>query len=213
MKLTFQRKMINCLLLGSFLFVSIGFISDTRISNTFSYLRYDVEMQGKVIGWMTSSKTISPDNTEIKFIIQSKVNVAVFSKFEVDYSLESTFKNNFLQFSRLVNVINRDTENYTRVHWDGIRYNTWDRNDNKYINAQKIIFSIGCIYFKEPVGLSNLFSEKYLTFCPIIKEGDYYVASFPDGNKTVYKYQNGICVWAESRQKLFKIVFRLKEIH
>ncbi|MBC7451871.1 MAG: hypothetical protein H7259_10315, partial [Cytophagales bacterium] len=193
-------------------FIFSGFIADTNSNTSFYYLKYDVEIQGKVAGWMTSTKTVSSDKSEIKFLIDSKVEVDFLTKIDVRYNLESIFKNNFLNISRLVNIVNKDTQTYTRLQWDGIRYQTWNKDKSEYINAQKIVYSIGCLYFKEPVGLTTLFSEKYLAFCPITKNGEYYTVSFPDGNKSIYKYQNGICVWVEAKQKLYKIIFRLKEI-
>jgi len=213
MKLLFQRKIIRFLLQGIFLFLILGFKTDTYSLHIFTFLKYNVEMQDKVVGWMSSTKTISSDNTELKFKIDSKVNVDIITRVEVNYTLESTFRDNYLHFSRLINIVNSDTQNYTRLQWDGIRYNTWDGKRNKYLDDQKIIYSVGCLYFREPVGLTNLFSEKFLTFCPITKNGEYYSISFPDGSKTIYKYQNGICVWVETKQRLFKIIFRLKEIH
>lgn len=212
MKVTFQKPFTSFFLLLVLFSLFTGFVSDTSTNKAFSYLKYDVEIQGKTAGWMTSSKTISADHSQIKFLIDSKVHVEFLTNIDVRYNLESTFKNNFLNISRLLNIVNKDTQTYTRILWDGIRYEIWDGEKHRYSNAQKIIYSIGCLYFKEPIGISMVFSEKYLELCPIVRNGEYYTVSFPDGNKSTYKYQNGICVWVETKQKLYKIIFRLKEL-
>lgn len=182
-------------------------------SSSFYHLKYDVEIQDKYVGWMTCLKNINPSQpSDINFIIDSKVNVNVVTAYDIQFKLESFFKNGALVNANYFTKVNGDTQSLSTLKWDGNQYIGWDGKKNSSLGSVKIIQSIGNLYYNEPIGLTQLFSEKYLAFCPITKSGEYYTVSFPDGKSTIYKYQNGICVWAESRQKLYKIVFRLKEI-
>jgi len=179
----------------------------------FSSLKYDVEIQDKYVGWMTCLKNTNPSQpAEINFIIDSKVNVNVITEYDIQFKLGSVYKNGSLINSNYFTKVNGDTQSLSSVKWDGTQYWGWDGKKKTSLGSDKIMQSISNLYYKEPVGLTQLFSEKYLAFCPITKSGEYYTVSFPDGKSTVYKFQNGICIWAESKQKLYKIVFRLKEI-
>ncbi len=195
------------------LIISTGFTPKEIDACQFSYLKYDVEIQDKYVGWMTCLKNITPNQpTETSFVIDSKVNVSVITDYDIQFKLESVFQNGSLAKANYFTKVNGDTQSLSSVNWDGRQYIGWDGKKNSNLGTTKIFQSIGNLYYKEPVGLTQLFSEKYLAFCSITKAGEYYTVSFPDGKSTIYKYQNGICIWAESRQKLYKIVFRLKEI-
>lgn len=179
----------------------------------FSYLRYDVEIQDKNVGWMTCTKNASSaDPSIINYIIDSKVIINIVSTYTIQFNSYSAYKNNDLLKANYATKVNGDTQSFSTINWDGSKYIGWDEKNKSSVFSEKITQSIGNIYYKEPVGLTALFSEKYMAMCPISKVGDYYTISFPDGKTTMYKYQNGICIWAESKQKLYKIVFRLREI-
>ena len=160
---------------------------------------------------MTSSKSIASGSSELHYLINSTVHIDFISDIDVEYSLQSTFKSDILHFSKLLNKVNKDTQRYTQVQREGNGYKTWDGKKNDYISEKDIVYSVCCLYFKEPAGMSHVYSENYLAFCPITKVDEYYLIEFPDGNKNYYKYQNGTCIWVEAHQKLYKIIFRLKE--
>lgn len=179
----------------------------------FSYLKYDVEIQDKNVGWMTCSKNPSATDPSItNYVIDSKVIINIVTTYTIQFNSSSSYKYNDLYKANYATKVNGDTQSFSTINWDGSRYLGWDGTNNNVITSEKITQSIGNLYYKEPVGLTQLFSEKYMAMCPISHVGEYYIVSFPDGKATTYKYQNGICVWAESKQKLYKIVFRLKEI-
>lgn len=179
----------------------------------FSYLKYDVEIQDKNVGWMTCTKTPSASDPSItNYVIDSKVIFNIVTSYTIQFNLNSSYKNNDLYKSNYATKVNGDTQSFSTVNWDGSKYMGWDGKNNNVITSTKITQSVGNLYYKEPVGQTELFSEKFMAMCPIVKNGEYYVVTFPDGKSTTYKYQNGICIWAESKQKLYRIVFRLKEI-
>lgn len=178
----------------------------------FSHLKYDVEIQDKTVGWMTCIKTQTADPGIINFNIDSKVQVNIITNYDIQFRSESSYKKGELLKANYFTKVNGDTQSFSNINWDGSKYVGWDGKTHSDIGSTKITQSIGNLYYKEPAGITQLFSEKYMAFCPVAKTGDYYIVSFPDGKTTSYKYQNGICVWAESKQKLYKIVFRLAEI-
>jgi hypothetical protein len=179
----------------------------------FSYLKYDVEIQDKNVGWMTCSKSSSVTDPSItNYVIDSKVVINIVTTYTIQFNSNTSYKLNDLYRANYATKVNGDTQSFSTVNWDGSKYMGWDGNNTNVITSDKITQSIGNIYYREPVGLTQLFSEKYMAMCPVTKNGEYYVVSFPDGKSTTYKYQNGICIWAESKQKLYRIVFRLKEI-
>jgi hypothetical protein len=196
-----------------FILISSIFKNTNKEQAQFSYLKYDVEIEGKNVGWMTSRKSISESNPNItNFLIDSKVMFNVITTYTIQLNSLSTFKNNNLFYANYITKVNGDTQSFSTINWDGSKYIGWSKNQNTVIPVQKIVYSIGNIYYKEPIGQTQIFSEKHMEMCPISKTGDFYTVSFSDGKSTMYKYQNGICVWAETKQRLYKITFRLKEI-
>ena len=197
-----------------FIHLSASFKTHNKYDTQFSFLKYDVEIQDKKMGWMTSTKNTSEsDPNAIHFIVDSKVMVNVVTTYTILFNSHIIFKNSHLYYSDYLTQVNKDTQSYSTIKWDGSRYIGWDGKKKSILSEKKVTYSIGNIHYKEPVGQSRIFSEKYMTMCPITKSGDYYTVSFPDGKSTLYKYQNGICIWAQAKQKLYKITFRLKEIN
>ena len=216
----FIKPFMNCRFLVWPLFSCIFFltIASTRFKTTqpheatFTYLKYAVEIQDKNIGWMTCSKTISSVDPSItNYLLDSKVIINIITTYTIQFNSNTSYKYNDLYKANYATKVNGDTQSFSTINWDGSKYLGWDGTNNKVI-SEKITLSIGNLYFKKPVGVTQLFSEKYMEMCPIIHTGEYYTVTFPDGITTTYKYQNGICIWVESKQKLYKLVFRLKEI-
>ena len=82
-----------------------------------------------------------------------------------------------------------------------------ERNGTTHIESREITFSIVDLYFKEPSGLTEVFSTMYADFLPIQSRapGEYIVTT-PDNMKAWYSYKDGKLVKIESETPLGTVV-------
>jgi hypothetical protein len=175
---------------------------------TANVLVYNIEYNNKVIGYLKTSRFINANETT--FSIESNATIKILTSINVHYLLTSKFKDNVLQYSKLINIVNSDTQKVNSIKWDGLQYLVSNKNKLYKSTLNKINFSIGNLYFKEPVNIPQIYSDNFQSMCPINKKEEYYAITFPDGNTNHYKYVNGYCNYAVIHQPLAKLIFRLK---
>ena len=75
-----------------------------------------------------------------------------------------------------------------------------DRNGTKSLyELEEITFSVTDLFFEEPVGLQNIFSNMFAEMVPLKKLGSgKYQVTTPDKKTTIYTYSNGKLVIIES---------------
>ena len=67
------------------------------------------------------------------------------------------------------------------------------------------------LFYKEPVGLQSVFSERYGEKCKIrFLKTDTYEISLPTGGSLVYHYDRGKCVLIESVGNIQSMTMKLK---
>ncbi|MDF2455990.1 MAG: hypothetical protein K0R51_1983 [Cytophagaceae bacterium] len=172
------------------------------------YLKYDIFVSDNKIGEVLASKNSKGVLTT--YSVQTNLSFRLLEKYDVNYQLSSSYKNNYLIESALKNIVNGKLEDDVHLKWDGVQY-TGQANKKSISVKGKIKDSIAKLYFHEPGGLDRIFSEKYLDFQKIKAQGAAeYVLHLDDGNKTHYKYMNGVCVEVTSSKSFFKILFKLR---
>ena len=72
--------------------------------------------------------------------------------------------------------------------------------------------TVTSLYYKEPVNISQVYSERYGQMCSVkkISDGNYGV-SLPDGKQGVYTYKNGLCREVKTDLAGFKLRIVLNE--
>lgn len=69
-------------------------------------------------------------------------------------------------------------------------YITPEREVN--LDHLEVDFPAALLYFKEPEGKAEIYSERFLEHCPIkTKDEGKYILSLPNGKENVYTYENG----------------------
>lgn len=82
--------------------------------------------------------------------------------------------------------------------------------DRTYTLTQCPSHCVSWLFFNEPVGVSELFSEDWGELVPIkAKGGGKYEVKLPDGKSNYYHYQNGKMVLLESSTPVGKATVRL----
>ena len=86
-----------------------------------------------------------------------------------------------------------------------------DEKPRKEFNSP-INNTVTSLYYKEPINISQVYSERYGQMCSVKKLSDgNYGVSLPDGKQGVYTYKNGLCREVKTDLAGFKLRIVLNE--
>jgi len=170
-------------------------------------LNYSIVWKGDSIGFITINMT-QTDSTQYH-IFKSISNFRVIFSFTTGYTSEAYFENGVLKKASLINTMNNDVNGSALVEWDLDKYQmvidgefkTWD---------EPITATVGMLYFEEPAGLTQIFSERYGRYLNIVDEGNgVYKLIKPDNRTNIYTYENGLCTSVHVNSTLTSFTFQL----
>lgn len=99
----------------------------------------------------------------------------------------------------------------TTTIWDGKKYNITKSNDDPTTLPTLISFCLTDLYFKEPLGISQVFSEMQGVYLPLtVLQNHQYQLQVNDSKKDVYTYANGKLVKVETVMAMKKITYVVK---
>ena len=76
--------------------------------------------------------------------------------------------------------------------------------------GQPITATVGSLYYTEPEGLTEIFSERHGKFLEIEKESEgRYRLKKPDDRFNTYQYENGVCTKVEVDNMLTSFSFHI----
>ena len=172
-------------------------------------LTYDVIVHNRSIGQLNVTK--SPTTTGVQYRVNADVAVWMLGEKRMITRFTSTYRDNLLTESSFNDKLNGRTKHDALVRWDGNGYQVRVNNASSTIANRRATYSGASLYDSEPVGVRELFSERYGRFCPLRPVASHaYELTLPDGKKNYYRYVNGVCREVEVEQPLFTIYFRLR---
>lgn len=172
-------------------------------------LLYDVVYRNSTIGQLKASFISTP--TGFQYGVHSDVAVHIFGTKRFITQSTSTYKDNFLQTGNFKDDLNGRTRNASHLSWDGSAYNIQINDDKSQLKNRKVTYSCTNLYHHEPLGLTELFSERYGVYCKIKALPNHkYELSLPTGKRNYYQYKDGICREVEVNETLATFYFRLK---
>jgi len=179
--------------------------------NIFSQiLNYSVMKGSNRIGSLTA-KCVRADE-RITYSITSGVSASFIFKLNVSVCIDEIFENENLKYSYYKKSINGSETIIKTIPIQKYMYVLTDRNEETKILSSKITYTMGSMYFVEPVFYHLVYSEAYQQFVPIKEIGkNKYLIQFPDGNKSYYTYSNGICTLVEVHTAMATIQFQIIE--
>jgi hypothetical protein len=136
----------------------------------------------------------------MRFIFGIKVNVEE----------ESHYHSGKLIYSRVYRTVNgkQKANKYTKASGD--TYQLIDDNKTGSLNQKQIDYNLGMMYLKEPVGISQIYSDNFQQYVQIKQTDSHtYRIDLPDGNYNFYTYTNGICNKVEVHHSFYKIQIQL----
>lgn len=172
-------------------------------------LTYDVIVHNRSIGLLSVTK--APTLTGVQYRVNADVAVRMFGEKRMITHFTSTYRNNLLTEASFNDQLNGRTKHDALVHWDGSGYQVRVNNTSSVIANRRATYSAASLYDREPVGIGELFSERYGQFCTLRSVAPHaYELTLPDGKKNYYRYVNGICREVEVEQPFFTVFFRLR---
>ena len=176
-----KTRSLYCLCLLIILIDPAGLLAQTH--------RFAVHLAGKEIGTVTASLTET--NTTQTYQIHSDVTFKVLWKsYNRITSNRVTYKDEVVQTSYSGVYMNNDMEDSSRVSLFNRTYDCYRYPDEKFqlIDAP-VQFSTAKLYFSEPVGIPRIYSELFLSFCPLEDQGNHrYKLYLPNGSVNYYTY-------------------------
>jgi hypothetical protein len=167
-------------------------------------LEFDIVWLGK-IGKLYINKTIEKDTTLIE---TSSVVKIPFYKLSWETTLSCI--DGKLTASNYQQLLNENKREFTEINQKSD--NLWQIIDNhgkeETISIEHA-FYVSDLYFKEPVNVGYIFSERFGKSLQIISNGNgHYTLLLPDDNLCEYFYENGICkiVKAKNGSRTIKMV-------
>ena len=154
-------------------------------------LEYDVVKGDKVIGYMRSDRVISGDTVYYK--VESRTKLKMLMTFNIYYIFEETYVKGKLVSGNAESKLNNATQKVSKVWRSEENYIVeLDGYENK-IDRDVIDFSIPELYYSEPVGRSEVFSQQFADHLVLKKDEDHVFTLYSEDGKNKHTYRDGIC--------------------
>ena len=172
-------------------------------------LQYDIFSNETHIGDLKVVKASSKDIVQIE--VTSEVHVKLFIEINLTYKLNCTYKNNKLWYSSVTTFVNGKVHSTSKTEKVG-NYYTIVKNGHSSKFMDDIDFSGALLYFEEPKGIKQIFSEFDNIYKPINSIGshEYQIVNPKNDYLSEYQYQNGILKSTTNHHKLLTFTLKLK---
>jgi hypothetical protein len=175
---------------------------------------YDVIVAGRTIGSLKVFDDGAKDNTK-QHRIESDFKIMFYKG---KYSTQTNYSEGKLVSATCAHHVNGDLKEQTQTKSAAkTLYEVWfsgeDAKDKPKATFNAPISStITGLYYKEPVNITEVYSERYGKMCNVkkISEGKYGV-TLPDGKQGIYSYKNGLCREVKTDLAGFKLRIVLNE--
>ncbi|GGM92327.1 hypothetical protein GCM10010967_26870 [Dyadobacter beijingensis] len=176
---------------------------------------YDVIVAGRTIGSLKVFDEKGADGDTETHRIESDFKVMFYKG---SYSTQTNYVQGKLVSATCAHHVNGDlkektlTKSSTKTLYE-VLFSGEDGEDKPSTVVNKPISStITSLYYKEPINITEVYSERYGKMCHIRKlsEGKYGV-TLPDGKEGVYSYKNGLCREVKTDLAGFKLRIVLSE--
>lgn len=169
--------------------------------------QYDIWLMNKKIGSALVSKTIEEGGKErYKMLSQAAARV-LFIQQSSEVTFDVLFKGGQL-FSSLYKIVKEDDKTHTTVLHNASKYHVTSTLGNRSFSGTVSISSIQ-LYFREPVGVQQVFVERIGDFLPLTKTATgVYEYTLPDGIRNIFRYRNGMLYEMEVKKGMGSVFMR-----
>ena len=198
------RKAIKVILV----FVILILTCYLAVSQT-NQLKYRVKRKETQIGIISFSYQ-NAGNKRI-FKMESQIKTRLLILFTAIGREESVFENDVMISSTVYQKLNGNEKLNKQTKLVGRNYVISKGTQSEILNNYPISYNMICLFAKEPVDVSKVYSDKFQQFLDIQTIGDHhYRVKFPDGNFNEYFYIKGFCTRVEVHHSLYRATFELQ---
>ena len=170
---------------------------------------YSANRNGKEIGWM---KTISSQvGNELFLTTESNLVIQMLFSFEAKAITANKFIGNTLYQAGVHRTLNGKIKLENALQFINGQYKII-KGKSEQSFSKPIINTVTSIYFKEPVNITQLFSEVYLCYVELKKTApSVYTSLLPDGGSMTYSYTVGKLTHITAKTAYGTVQFQLKQ--
>ena len=167
-------------------------------------LKYKIVEDGDVIGWLSLEKKIAGNTSQL--VMNSEVNTRMIFAIKVSVKESASFENGKLLSSSLYRSTNGHIKMDKQTKLNGSAYEVFENNAKENLEFSFIGANLLCLYFKEPVGIKQVYSDTHEDFRPVaVTDDGGYKVKFPDGSSNCYYYQGGICTKIKVKHTFYSV--------
>ncbi|WP_143144315.1 DUF6134 family protein [Flaviramulus basaltis] len=186
-----------------FLLVATNFyaINDSHKSNV---ITYNVVKNNTIIGTIKINKQTFKDS--ITYTLESNIEARYILKFKITGEEKSIYKDDILMYSSVFRTVNNKLKTNHSISLNNGRYKLQSSKEIRILDFDSITHNLITMYFKEPIGLQNIFCDNLSQMVPVkaIRDGIYRV-EFSKDKYNIFHYENGECFKIEAFSPLFDV--------
>lgn len=167
-------------------------------------ISFSIIKKNSRIGYIDIEKA-SLDKTTT-YTLDSEVKVKVIFSFKAIGREKSIYKDDTLIFSSVYRKLNNKVKLNQSLSFINGKYLFKEKNKKEEINIDVINSNLVTLFFFEPVGIQEIYSDKYKKMVKIIPIGSSrYKVVLPNNGTSIYHYQNGKCTMIDVVGSFFKV--------
>jgi hypothetical protein len=169
---------------------------------------YTVSRNGNNIGQMKLSRKISGE--DVHLTIKSEVKTRFIMNINVNTIDQAQFNDGTLLYSTVLRTVNGNEKDAKKTRLINNKYEIQSGSGSVKPFKGHITYNMMMLYFKEPVGITQVYSDSFQQFISINRIGEHiYRLNLPDGNYNDYHFQKGICSKVSVHHSLYEITIKL----
>lgn len=175
-------NLTKALLLPAFMFAFLAISAQRNV--------YDIFLFGNKIGQTVVERKQTGKTVQYTLTSKSEASV-LFTKKTSEMNYKIVYEDGQLLSAYVKNVKDGVTE-ISDILWQGTQYLIKKGAEILHL-SQPINFSSVHLYFTEPIGRTNIFSERLGEYCRFTKTAEgVYECKLPNGVSNIYRYKNGM---------------------
>ena len=187
---------------GILVLILISVLFSSQLIAQQKTIQYSIINKGDTIGNTQFVQRINGDDMFIT--VTSLIVTKMLVNIKVNVEEQAHFIDGKLVLSTVKRYLNDKPKANKETKASGDFYLLSDDKKQSRLNQKQINYNVSMLFFKEPVGISHVYSDFYQKFVTIqSKEKHIYKVDLPEGGSNVYYYTSGICSKVDLHNSLF----------
>jgi len=185
-------------------FFLLAYTSINNETTEVEKISFNIIKKNSRIGYIDIEKTSL--NKITTYTLDSEVKVKVVFNFSAIGREKSIYKDDTLIFSSIYRKLNNKVKLNQSLFFVNGKYLLKKKNKKEEINIDVINSNLVTLFFYEPVGIQEIYSDKYKKMVKITPIGNSrYKVVLPNKSTSIYHYQNGKCTMIDVVGSFFKV--------